>query len=389
MKSIGKLLVSIIILSIVFLSSGPVYAETTEFESIAPAAILIEASTGRVLYEKNADEPRTPASITKIMTLLLAFEALEQGTVGWDDPVTISENAWAYKVGGSVMFLEVGTQVPFGVIVTGTAVVSGNDGCVAIAEHLYGTEQAFVQQMNKKAQELGLTNTQFKNSNGLEAEGHYMSPRDIATLARYFINKYPKILEIESMTEFTYDGITQYNRNPLLGVYPGADGLKTGWTDEAGYCLVGTAKQDGMRLISVVMNTKNEAERLAASTELLNYGFRNYELHKAIEANKPFREVDIKKGKKLTVPVQVAKDLYAVVPKNSQNDISLDIKLDNDPITAPIAAGTRVGIVEVKLADEVLASAEISTAEEVKKAGFFELLFRSIIEFFKSLFKIS
>ncbi|HOB20487.1 MAG TPA: D-alanyl-D-alanine carboxypeptidase, partial [Candidatus Atribacteria bacterium] len=194
---------------------------------------------------------------------------------------------------------------------------------------------------------------------------------------------------IESMTEFTYDGITQFNRNPLLGVYPGADGLKTGWTDEAGYCLVGTAKQDGMRLISVVMNTKNEAERLAASTELLNYGFRNYELHKAIEANKPFREVDIKKGKKLTVPVQVAKDLYAVVPKNSQNDISLDIKLDNDPITAPIAAGTRVGIVEVKLADEVLASAEISTAEEVKKAGFFELLFRSIIEFFKSLFKIS
>lgn len=389
MKTIGKILVPIVILSILVITRSPVYAEPTEFESIAPYAMLIEASTGRVLYEKNADERLTPASITKIMTLLLAFEALEQGTVGWDDLVTISENAWALRVGGSVLFLEAGTKVPFGVIVTGTAIVSGNDGCIAIAEHLCGTEQTFVQQMNKKAQELGLTNTQFKNTNGLEAEGHYMSARDIATLARYFINHYPKILEIESMTEYTYNGIRQFNRNPLLGVYPGADGLKTGWTEEAGYCLVGTAKQDGMRLIAVVMKTKDEAERLAASTELLNYGFRNFELHKAIEADEPFGEIEIKKGKKLTVPVKVAEDLYVVIPKDSQDDLIFDIKLDKDPVTAPLAADTRVGTVEVKLNDEVLASAEISTAEEVKKAGFFELLFRSIIEFFKSLFKIS
>lgn len=292
--------VSILVLTLFLLAPAFNVSADYEFESIAPAAYLMEASTGRVLYEKDADTALNPASITKIMTLLLGFEALENGNVGWDDLVHISEKAW--RTGGSTMFLEVGTKVPYGDIITGISVASANDGCVAIAEYLYGTEEAFVQQMNKRAQELGLTNTRFSNSHGLHAENHYMSARDIAVLSHYLIEHYPKILEIESMTEFTFDGRTQANRNPLLGVFPGADGLKTGWTEEAGYCLVGTAIQNDMRLISVVLNTTDETERLAASSELLNYGFREFELHKVVNAEEIIDEIDIKRARKRPYP---------------------------------------------------------------------------------------
>lgn len=206
------------------------------------------------------------------------------------------ENRWLNNV------LRGGYQGPYGDIITGISVASANDGCVAIAEYLYGTEEAFVQQMNKRAQELGLTNTRFSNSHGLHAENHYMSARDIAVLSHYLIEHYPKILEIESMTEFTFDGRTQANRNPLLGVFPGADGLKTGWTEEAGYCLVGTAIQNDMRLISVVLNTTDETERLAASSELLNYGFREFELHKVVNAEEIIDEIDIKRARKRPYP---------------------------------------------------------------------------------------
>jgi len=237
-----------------------------QFESSAESAILIDAVTGQVLYEKNPDTAMPPASITKIMTLLIGFEALEQEKVKWDDQIIISEKAW--RTGGSEMFLLVGDKVSFSDIMTGISVVSANDGCVALAEHLYGSEEAFAEVMNNRAQELGLSNSKFVNSNGLPAEGHVMSARDISTLARHLILKHPKILELESQTEFTYNGILQYNRNPLLGVFPGADGLKTGWTDEAGYCIVGTAQQNDQRLIGVVLKTKNENERSKAIQEL-------------------------------------------------------------------------------------------------------------------------
>lgn len=376
--------VSILVLTLFLLAPAFNVSADYEFESIAPAAYLMEASTGRVLYEKDADTALNPASITKIMTLLLGFEALENGNVGWDDLVHISEKAW--RTGGSTMFLEVGTKVPYGDIITGISVASANDGCVAIAEYLYGTEEAFVQQMNKRAQELGLTNTRFSNSHGLHAENHYMSARDIAVLSHYLIEHYPKILEIESMTEFTFDGRTQTNRNPLLGVFPGADGLKTGWTEEAGYCLVGTAIQNDMRLISVVLNTTDETERLAASSELLNYGFREFELHKVVNAEEIIDEIDIKKGKEETLPVYIKEDVTVVVKKDQKDDIVLKSVIDNEDLTAPIEKDATVGSLEVRINDELLYKADLKAAEPVEKAGFFKLLFRSILNFFRSLF---
>jgi D-alanyl-D-alanine carboxypeptidase (penicillin-binding protein 5/6) len=318
------------------------------------------------------------------MTLLLGFEAVDQGKTTWDDMVPISESAW--KMGGSKMFLEVGKQIKYRDLVTGISVVSANDGCVALAEYLYGSESAFVAVMNERAKKLGLTKTHFENATGLPAEGHVMSARDISTLADYLIEKHPDILKIESQREFTYNNIRQFNRNPLLGAFQGADGLKTGWTDAAGYCLVGTAKQEDMRLIAVVLNTRNEQERLTASQELLNYGFKNFVKTTVKNSGDIVGSIDIKKGKKLTVPVKVQDNITVVIPSARKNDIKIEAVKDKDSLNAPAAAGTAVGKLEVKLDGRVLASSAIATAEDVSKAGFFELLFRAIGNFFKSLF---
>jgi D-alanyl-D-alanine carboxypeptidase (penicillin-binding protein 5/6) len=355
-----------------------------QFNSIAKSAVLMEVSSGKILYEKEADLPLPPASITKVMTLLLAFEAIERGDVSWDDMVTISERAWQKE--GSTMFLEVGMQVHLEDIIKGISIVSANDGCVALAEFISGSEEAFVQDMNRKAQELGLKNTKFQNPHGLPAEGHYMSARDIAILARHLIINHPKILEIESQTEFTFNGITQKNRNPLLGTIPGADGLKTGWTNEAGYCLVGTAKKDNMRLISVVMKTSDEAERLNASRELLNYGFRNYEIAEVLQKGESVGEIDVKNGKELFLPLITKDSAKLIVEKKKIDAIEKHLVLDEEIITAPVSKNQKVGKLEIRLDGELLDYVEVVTSKGVEKAGFFELLWRGIIDFFKSLF---
>lgn len=358
-----------------------------QFDSIADAALLMEASTGEVLYEKASNEALPPASITKVMTLLLTFEALERGDISLDDEVYISEEAWLVE--GSEMFLLVDTKVPLSEIITGISVVSANDGCIAVAEHISGSQDAFVQLMNKRAQELGMTNTSFQNPHGLPADGHRMSAKDIATLARELIVNHPKILEIESMTELKYNDILQYNRNPLLGVYPGADGLKTGWTEEAGYCLVGTAERNDMRLISVVLKTKDEKERLNASRELLDYGYQNYEIKEVISKGASMGDMDVKNGKELSVPLKTDNSVSLVIHKDKISDIQTQLILDEEIITAPVTKDSKVGRLDVKLDDKVLASTEVSTVEEVEKAGFFEILWRGIANFFKSLFNAS
>ena len=372
---------------VLFLSTAAPASAQEKFDSTAEYAILMEASTGKILYEKNADKPLPPASITKIMTLLLGFEALEKGEAGWDDLVTVSEKAW--RMEGSRMFLEPGTKVPLHDIMTGISVVSANDGCIALAEHLCGSEEAFVQRMNERAKELGLTQTQFKNANGLPAEGHHMSARDIAVLARYLITNHPKILEIESTTDFTFNGVYQKNRNPLLGNYPGADGLKTGSTDEAGFCLVGTAEQNGMRLISVVLKMKNEEVRKTASVELLDYGYQNFELYEVAKEGEIIDEVPVRNGKELNVPVKINEPVSAVVPKDRKEDIEITVVPKKETVPAPAAANTVVGKAEIRLDGEVLTTAEVSTAKEVEKAGFFTILLRNIADFFRSLFKVS
>ena len=379
--NIKSIIAFFILISLVFVLGTSSFAE---FESLAGSAILMEATTGQILYDKNADNAVPPASITKLMTLLLGFEAIEKGQAAWDELVPVSEKAW--KAEGSRMFLEVGTKVKYQDLITGISVVSANDGCIALAEFLNGSENAFVEVMNQRAKELGLTKTQFKNANGLPAEGHIMSARDIAILARYIIQKYPQILEIESKKDFTYNNIHQYNRNPLLGVFPGADGLKTGWTEAAGYCLVGTAKQNGMRVISVVLNTKDEKERLSTSSELLSYGFRNFELTDIKKAGDISGSISVKNGKNSKVSLKVDDTITIVVPSNRKDDLKITSTNNTDLLTAPVTAGTPVGTLSVQLDDQILATSGISTAENVAKSGFLEVLFSRIKDFFSSLF---
>lgn len=355
-----------------------------QFESSAESAILIDAVTGQVLYEKNPDTAMPPASITKIMTLLIGFEALEQEKVKWDDPVIVSEKSW--RTGGSEMFLLVGDKASFGDIMTGISVVSANDGCVALAEQLYGSEEAFVGVMNNRARELGLSNSRFVNSNGLPAEGHIMSARDISTLARHLIMRHPKILELESKTEFTYNGIRQYNRNPLLGVFPGADGLKTGWTDEAGYCIVGTAQQNDQRLIGVVLKTKNENERSKAIQELLNYGFKNFKQVTVKSAGDLVDSIKVKSSTKPSVSLKVDNTISVIIPVDKEKNLETVILKSTDSLAAPVAPDTEVGTLEVRLDGITLGSSTVSTLEDAERIGFFGSIFKWIGDLFRSFF---
>ncbi len=354
------------------------------FESPAGSALLMEASTGKILYEKEADIAKPPASITKLMTLLLAFEAVDKGQAGWDDLVPISEKAW--RMEGSRMFLEVGTKVPYREIITGISVVSANDGCVALSEYLYGSESSFVQKMNDKAKELGMTKTQFQNASGLPEDGHTMSARDIAILTKHLLEIYPKILEIESMKEYTFNNILQYNRNPLLGRFPGADGLKTGWTTEAGYCLVGTAQQNGVRLIAVVLNTASEDQRLQAAQELLNHGFKNFEFTDAVTAGAVVGTTEVKEGKEMSVELKLDESAQVFIPVQSKDRLTYELKLNQAVLMAPIEAGTVVGEYIIRHDGQVQGSVPVSTVQGVEKAGWLELLFRRINDFFKNLF---
>lgn len=374
--------IAILLLAVlILLMPSGVFAQ--EFDVAGSAAILMEASTGQVVFEKNGNQPLPPASITKLMTLLVAFEAMDKGQIGWDDTVIVSEAAW--RMGGSELFLDINQEVTVGELITGISVVSANDGCIALAEHLYGSEEAFVRVMNERAAELGLTQSSFRNSTGIPAPGHVMSARDIAVLSRHLINTYPRILELESQRELTFNNIRQFNRNPLLGRFPGADGLKTGWTDEAGYCLVGTAKQDDLRMISVVLGTANEDERFTASRELLNHGLRNFRLAVAAGEQDIVGEMEVRGGREKSVEIVPQKEVRVVVPAGRENDLETVIA-NEKTLTAPLAAGTPAGTLEVRLDGRVLATEEVVTATEVQRAGLFTRIFRAIAGFISGLF---
>lgn len=376
-----KHIVAILLIALL-LSTGTVYGQS--FDTTAGVAALMEASSGQLLYLKNADEARPPASITKVMTLLLAFEALERGDMDWDDTTIVSRNAWSAEVEGSKMFLDLDQEVTIEDLVYGISIVSANDGCVALAEHLYGSEEAFVQQMNLRAQELGMTKTVFKNTTGLPADGHVMSAQDIVILSQELIINHPKILEIESQREFTFNDILQYNRNPLLGRYDGANGLKTGWTTESGYSLAGTAERQGRQLISVVLATNSDSERLSASMELLNYGFLEFNQITAAEQDESVGEVSVKDGRQQTVSVIPTRDVDVAVPNGRENDIELVV--EETELVAPVEAGTAAGRLLIQLDGETLHSVQLETAEDVGRANFIVRGFRSIVNFITGLF---
>ena len=341
----------------------------------AKAYILIDALSGRVLAEHHADERLEPASLTKIMTAYLTFSELSSGKLHGDDMAPISSKA--ASSGGSRMFAEVGSSVAVENLVKGMIIQSGNDASIALAERIAGDENAFADMMNRTAQHLGMSNTHFANSMGLPSPDHYSSARDMATLSRALISDYPDYYKWHSIKEFSYNNIKQPNRNLLLWQDPSVDGVKTGHTDGAGYCLVASALRNKMRLISVVMGTRSDRERASANAALLNYGFKYYETRPLYRANVKISEAHIWKGTESMTPVGIKRDFYVTFPQGQYDMLKASMEVSNQSV-APVQAGTRLGEVKVSLNNEIIAQQDLVALETVGKGGLFKRLFDEI-----------
>jgi D-alanyl-D-alanine carboxypeptidase (penicillin-binding protein 5/6) len=335
----------------------------------AKSFIIQDFESGRVLAEKNADQPVEPASITKLMTAYVVFNELQAGNIALGDMVTISEKAW--RTPGSRMFVEVNKQVSVEDLLQGMIVQSGNDATMALAEHIAGSEETFAALMNRHAEEIGMTGSHFINTTGLPDENHYMTAKDIALLATLLIEKYQEYYHWYSQKEFTFNDITQYNRNKLLWRDESVDGLKTGFTDSAGYCLVTSAKKDGMRLITVVLGTENANARVDASQALLNYGFRFFETHKLYDAGTRLTTSRIWKGSTDTVPLGLDQTLYVTIPRGQYKSLDASMSID-DRITAPVNEGQSLGSVQVKLGDEVVADKPLVSLQMIGEGSFWQ-----------------
>ena len=342
--------------------------------------ILMDAATGRVLAEKNADKRLAPASLTKIMTGYVVYEALASGSIALDDKVEVSEEAW--RMGGSQMFLEVGKQVTVDELLDGLVVQSGNDAALALAEHVGGSKRAFVEQMNHYAEQLGLENSHFQNPEGLSVDGHYSSARDLARLARAVIRRHPDRYKRYAKREFTYNSIRQYNRNDLLYSDPTVDGMKTGYTAEAGYCLVASAKRDGMRLISVVMGEPSEDQRIADSRALLAWGSRFFESHRLYAAGEILKNARIWHGATDQVPLGLNTDLHVTLPKGEYDRLAASMSLPGR-LVAPAQKGQQLGQVTVKLEDEVIAEAPLVAMADVGEGSFFQQMSDTVLQWFQ------
>jgi len=307
----------------------------------ARAWLLVDYHSGSVLAQHHADDREEPASLTKLMTTYAVFQALSEGRLKLTDEVTISKHAW--KAEGSRTFVQVGTQIPVDILLKGMIVQSGNDATIALAEKLGGTEEAFAQMMNDYAHRLGMNGTHFVNSDGLPAPGHYTTPRDMATLAGALIRQFPQYYGLFSLREFVWNDIRQGNRNTLLGKDPSVDGLKTGHTETAGFCLVSSADRGGMRLISVVMGAPSERVREEASTALLNYGYSFFESIRIKTAGTTVLKPRVYKSATEFAAVGVPADVYALVPRGQSAAITTTARLDHEPLVAPLAAGERLG----------------------------------------------
>ncbi|HLB41372.1 MAG TPA: D-alanyl-D-alanine carboxypeptidase family protein [Gammaproteobacteria bacterium] len=332
----------------------------------AASYILMDATSGKILAEKQADARLQPASLTKLMSLYIISNALKNGEIHLDDKVTISAKAW--KTEGSRMFIKVGDEVPVKELLQGIIVASGNDATVALAEHIAGTEDTFAMMMNQQAKTLDMHNSHFIDSTGLPNKDHYASARDLAILTQAYIKNFPEDYSYYSEKWFTYNGIKQPNRNRLLWRYQYADGLKTGHTSEAGYCLVASAKKDGMRLISVVMGEPNDATRTEDSMRLLSYGFRFFETHKLYNGTTPLVQARVWKGEKSEVPLGVSEDFYVTVPTGQYKRIQAIMVLNN-PLKAPIVKGQSYGILKITLHNQVIATKRLVALDNNPQGG--------------------
>jgi serine-type D-Ala-D-Ala carboxypeptidase (penicillin-binding protein 5/6) len=347
-------------------ATAPAQIRPTPPHIDAQAYILVDFHTGQVLAESNADQRLEPASLTKLMTAFVVFQELRGKHIKLDDSVVISKHAW--RTPGSRMFAEVNKTIPLQDLLQGMIIQSGNDASVALAEHVAGSEEAFASLMNQHAKTLGLEGSHFVNSPGLPDPNHYTTARDVAKVTRALIQQFPDYYKWYSQREFTYNGITQYNRNRLLWRDPSVDGVKTGYTEGADYCLVASALRDGMRLISVVMGAKSAEARARQSEALLNYGFHFFETHRLYKASDPLTIVRVWKGDTSTLPVGLAEDFYVTVPRGQYDKLSASLDV-NKIIVAPVAKGQAVGTVNLALGDQTKVQRPLVALQEVPEGG--------------------
>ena len=341
------------------------------FEGEAPTAILIEASSGSVLFEKNADELRAPSSMMKLMTVEVVFHAIKQGDVKLTDEYTVSENAWrkgGAPAGGSTMFAALHSKISVDDLLHGAIIQSGNDACMVLAEGLAGNETAFAEMMTKRARELGLTQSTFANSNGLPNPGNKMTVRELAKLARHIIQTYPDFYPLFGEREFTWNKIRQQNRNPLLTSLEGADGLKTGYTKEGGYGMVGSAVQNGTRLIVVINGLEDPEDRASEAKKMLEWGFRNFETRTLFAAQQPIGYARVFGGDSRSVQLASPEPIRVMVQKNG-NDKLIARMVYNGPVRAPIETGQPVGVVKVWRGANIAVEAPLYAAEPVGKGS--------------------
>lgn len=349
----------------------------------ASSYILMDAESGRIIVEGNSHERLPPASLTKMMTAYIVERELDEGRISLEDQVPVSVNAW--QTGGSRMFVKEGTQVPVEQLLKGVIIQSGNDASVALAEFIAGSEGAFADIMNQQAQILGMQDSHFINATGLPSESHYSSAYDLALLAKAIINDYPENYPIYEQKYFTYNDIRQPNRNSLLWRDPSVDGLKTGHTEEAGYCLVASAEREGMRLIATVMGTDSENARAQEVQKLLNYGFRYFETHSLFSAGEVLNEAQVWGGEAENVQMGVANDAIVTIPRGSKGSLESVMDIDS-VIQAPVQAGQELGQVRVMLNGEEIVNRPVVALEEVPEGGFFKRIWDSIKLFFVQLF---
>ena len=342
----------------------------------AKAYILMDFDSGRVLAESNADQRLEPASLTKIMTAYVAFRELERGALHLDDMVTVSQKAW--KTEGSRMFAQVGAQIAVENLLKGMIVQSGNDASVALAERIGGDEAIFADRMNENAVRLGMTNTHYANSMGLPDPQHYSSARDLAILSQHLIREFPEYYKWHSIKEFEFNKIKQINRNKLLWRDPTVDGVKTGHTNSAGFCLVTSAMRDGMRLIAVVLGAKSDNDRANANQTLLNYGFRYFETRQLYKADEKLAEARVWKGAEAKVPAGVARNFAVTFPRGQYLALKASMVLNTDTV-APVKKGDKVGLVKVTLADAPLTETDLVAQADVAEGGLFRRLWDSIL----------
>jgi len=370
MKKIQRFPYLLLAFNLIFSTWSQAATPVPKAPSVGAKGYLVEDFlSGQAIAEKNADQPLEPASITKLMTAYVIFNEIRNGSLALSDKVRISEKAW--RTQGSRMFVEVNTQVSVADLLKGMIIQSGNDATVALAEQVAGTEASFATLMNTYAQQLGLTRSHFINSTGLPDKEHYTTARDIVRIARAMIREFPEYYQWYSEKQFTYNEITQYNRNKLLWRDESVDGLKTGHTDSAGYCLVTSAQRDGMRLVSVVLGTKSEESRADASQSLLNYGFRFFETHKLYDGSTKLTNARIWKGASDAVELGLAEPLYITIPRGEYNNLDASMQLQ-EQITAPVTQGQTLGRVVINLAGTLVSERDLVALQAVDEGGFWQ-----------------